>query len=103
MEVTKKSSHVPISAKLWVSRTCPEHGRRDFRKVTLDKGDVCRACGHPRGIGLRCGVDYSEWTSSDLQATDESGTKWEAKVDQPEKGWAAFMVEFQFRNTEREG
>jgi len=90
--VSHVSGPAPTKVTVWSGRTCAASGRRDFRRMTLDTGFVCLACGAPSGIF--CDTRRTAtWTSRPLST---AASTWRVSEPTPEKGWAGFYVAFEF-------
>uniref|UniRef100_A0A7S1WV76 Uncharacterized protein n=1 Tax=Alexandrium catenella TaxID=2925 RepID=A0A7S1WV76_ALECA len=107
IHVRQESDHVPVRVKLWTAETCPAMKRRDFRKVTADNEDVCKACGGKYHEEVKvCENRHAEWHSQDLAPeagkNGTSGLVWRAAINAPPEGWRAGFIEMVYRGPRRQ-
>ena len=81
----------------------------EWTHKTDDKGDVLTVrttvrptmvtlwqCDNPTARDFRLETTGREWSAMDVEAAGEDGLVWTARVDRPEQGWRAYLVECSF-------
>jgi len=95
----------PEQVLFWTAETCPAWSRRDFRKVTADKGDECDKCGIPLlEVGSRsaCFNEYAQWVLAPLEKVEDGGRRlFIGNVKAPSKGWKAGFIDFSFAGSQK--
>jgi PhoPQ-activated pathogenicity-related protein len=79
-----------------MSWTQPTDGRVQVTTSEKPTRVLMWTCENPKARDFRIGETGTSWVSKEVQPTDETGLKYDAKVDAPGAGWKATLIECTF-------